>query len=102
MPRPRPLLTAVVIGAGAGGTLSINALLASERFELVGVADLRPEALDRVREQTGGSVPTFRSAEEMFETQPSDVVCVSTYAPSHLALTRSALSTGMVQGMLVE
>jgi predicted dehydrogenase len=102
MPLPRPLLTAVVIGAGAGGTLSINALLASERFELVGVADLRPEALDHVREQTGGSVPTFGSAEEMFETRPSDIVCVSTYAPSHLALTRSALSTGVVQGMLVE
>lgn len=102
MPRLTAPLTAVVIGAGAGGTLSIDALLASERFELVGVADLRPEARERVRERTGGSVPTFSTAEQMFQTQPSDVVCVSTYAPSHLALTRAALGTGTVHGMLVE
>jgi Na+/citrate or Na+/malate symporter len=33
-------LTAAVVGAGAGGTLSIDALMASERYTLIAVADL--------------------------------------------------------------
>ena len=37
-------LRAGVVGAGTGGMLSIKALEASERFELVGVADLSEAA----------------------------------------------------------
>jgi predicted dehydrogenase len=97
-----PRLTATVIGAGAGGTLSIDALLASKRYELIGVADLSAESRDRVTSKTGGSVATFANYEEMFVARPSDVVCVSTYAPTHLPITRAAVATGTVKGMLVE
>jgi predicted dehydrogenase len=99
---PASPLTATVVGAGAGGTLSIDALLASDRFELVGVADMSEAARDRVREKTGGAVPTFATYEEMLAQAPSDVVCVSTYAPTHLPITRAAVETGRVKGMLVE
>ena len=98
----RPRLTATVVGAGAGGTLSIDALLASDRYELIGVADLSAESRDRVVAKTSGSVATFASYEEMFEARPSDVLCVSTYAPTHLPITRAAIETGAVRGMLVE
>lgn len=95
-------LSAAVIGAGAGGTLSIDALLASDDFTLVAVADMSEAALARIREKTGGAVATYTSAEEMFAQSPTDVVCVSTYAPTHLPLTRGALAIPGIKGLLVE
>lgn len=96
----RPL-TAAVIGAGAGGTLSIDALIASDDFQLVAVADMSEAALERVRAKDPG-IQTFTSAEEMFAARPTDVVCVSTYAPTHLPLTRAALDIPGLSGLLVE
>ena len=92
--------TATVVGAGAGGRLSLKALAASPRFEPVGVADINADA----REEIAGAFPgvrTFASHEEMFEKRPSDVVCVSTYAPSHLPITLDALKRPL-KGLLVE
>lgn len=96
------LLTATVVGAGAGGTLSIDALIASSRFQLIGVADLSAESRDRVTTKTSGEVATFASYQQMFDECPADVVCVSTYAPTHLPITQAAVSSGTVRGMLVE
>ncbi|PZF79630.1 Gfo/Idh/MocA family protein [Jiangella anatolica] len=90
-------LTAAVIGAGLGGSLSIRALRESPRFRLVGVADVRAEALAPYADD----VATFTRHDEMIETCKPDVVCVSTYAPSHLELTRAALELP-VRGLLVE
>lgn len=101
-PLPATRLTAVVVGAGAGGTLSIDALMASDSYTLVAVADLSEASLARVTERTGGVVATFTSYEDMLREAPSDVVCVSTYAPSHLPFTRKAVEAGVVRGMLVE
>ncbi|GAA1918347.1 hypothetical protein GCM10009775_08650 [Microbacterium aoyamense] len=94
-------LSAAVIGAGAGGTLSIDALLASEDFRLVAVADMSEAALERVREKDP-DIRTFTSADEMFASTPTDVVCVSTYAPTHLPLTTAALAIPGISGLLVE
>ncbi len=66
------------------------------------MGDVRDEARERVRQRTGGAVPTFASAEELLDARPADVVCVSTYAPSHLELIRLAVASGSVRGMLVE
>lgn len=90
-------LTAAVIGAGLGGSLSIRALRESPRFRLVGVADVRAEALAPYADD----VATFTGHVEMLETCKPDVLCVSTYAPSHLELTRAALDLP-VRGLLVE
>lgn len=95
-------LTATVVGAGAGGTLSIDALLASDDFTLIGVADMSEAARERISEKTGGTVATFASAEEMFAAAPSDVVCISTYAPTHLPLTKAAVAIPGIRGLLVE
>lgn len=93
-------LTAVVIGAGTGGRLSISALLNSSAYELIGIADTDQAARGRIGDET--EVPTFSSAEDLFANTNPDVVCISTYAPSHLPLVRLALERLPVRGMLVE
>lgn len=95
-------LTAAVVGAGAGGTLSINALIASDHYRLIGVADLSEAARGRVTERTGGSVETFASHQDLFARLRPEVVCVSTYAPTHLSITEAALDIPGLRGMLVE
>jgi len=93
-------LTAAVVGGGAGGRLSLNALHHSERFELLAAADLRPEVCDGLREQFPG-LKTYPSHEAMFADCPTDVVCVSTFPPSHEEVTLAALELPL-QGILVE
>jgi len=92
--------TASIIGAGAGGQLSLTALAASKRFEPVAVTDLS----DGARSNTESDYPhvrTFASHEQMFEQCPSDVVVVATYPPSHLPLTLAALNLPL-KGIVVE
>jgi predicted dehydrogenase len=89
-----------VIGAGSGGTLSIRALAASPRYELVAVADLSEEA----RRRAGAAFPSLRTYAthgEMLAAHALDVVCVSTWPPSHLPVTQDVLAHPL-RGILVE
>ena len=75
-------------------------LHASERFNLVAVADISPQVCTAlVREYP--SIRTFSSHEEMFAASPTDVVCVSTWPPSHEQVTLDALHLDL-RGILVE
>ena len=94
-------LKAVVVGAGAGGMLSAKALMASPRFNLVGIADTSPQALARLDDVDFRDVCKFGSYQEMYSNVQADVVCVSTYAPTHLEVTQAAISVH-VKGLLVE
>ena len=93
-------LTASVIGGGFGGGLSLDALAASDDFELIAVTDLRPE-VSQVLEQKFSGLRSFTNHREMFAACPTDVVCVSTYPPSHEAITLDALELPL-KGILVE
>lgn len=93
-------LRAVVVGAGLGGTLSINALVASDRFDLVGVADVSLDSLRRFEDRIAG-VETNVDYQALFDSVRPDVVCVSTYAPSHAEITKAAVESG-ARGLLVE
>lgn len=93
-------LTASVVGAGSGGRLSMAALRASGHFELVAVADLDHDVCAAVETAYPG-VRTFTSHEAMFAASPTDVVCVSTYPPTHEAITLDALALHL-KGILVE
>ncbi|MCK1571208.1 Gfo/Idh/MocA family oxidoreductase [Bradyrhizobium sp. 174] len=95
-------LTATVIGAGHGGSNTINALLASDRYELIGVADMSEAARARVNDKTGGAVKTYAAADELLKASPADVVCIATFPGTHLPLTRDAVATGYVRGLLIE
>ncbi len=94
-------LRAVVVGAGAGGMLSAQALMASPRFSLVGIADTSPQALARLDGVEFRGVGRFGSYQEMYSQVQADVVCVSTYAPTHLEIAQAAISLP-VKGLLVE
>ena len=93
-------LTASVVGGGAGGRLSLAALARSERFELVAAADLNPQVCQALEQEYPG-LRTFPSHQKMFAACPTDVVCVSTYPPSHEAVTMDALKLPL-KGILVE
>jgi len=93
-------LTASVIGAGAGGKLSMDALARSDRFDLTAVADLRPGALEEISRRYPG-IRTYTDHKQMFREAPTDIVCVSTYAPSHESITLDALEMP-IKGILVE
>jgi len=95
------LLTASVVGCGIGGRLSLEALSISPFFRLVAAADLRPEVRPSL-EQAFPGIRTFASHEEMFAHCPTDVVCVSTYAPSHERVVLDALRLPSLKGILVE
>ncbi|AZN39971.1 Gfo/Idh/MocA family protein [Paenibacillus albus] len=95
-------LTAAVVGGGAGGQLSMNALHLSEKYELVAAADLRPEVCEKLKQKYPG-LRTYTSHTEMFEDCPTDVVCVSTFPPSHEAVTLDALAAlPQLKGIVVE
>ena len=84
-----------------GGRLSLEALRRSPAFDLVAAADLR----DEVRKDLERDFPelrTFGSHEEMFAQCPTEVLCVSTYPPSHERVVLDALQLASLRGLLVE
>jgi predicted dehydrogenase len=96
-----PALSASVVGGGMGGRLSLEALRSSPTFELVAAADLR----DEVRKALARDFPglrTFASHEEMLAQCPTEVLCVSTYPPSHECVVLDALNLAALRGLLVE
>jgi predicted dehydrogenase len=96
-----PTYTAAVIGGGLGGRLSLDALQASDRYTLVAAADLRPEVRASLEADYPG-LRTFATPQELFAAAPVDVVCVSTYPPSHEEVTLAALALPGLKGVLVE
>jgi predicted dehydrogenase len=93
-------LTASVVGGGTGGQLSLEALERSNCYDLVAAADLQPSICDQLKELYPG-IQTFSNHKEMFAQCPTDVVCVSTYPPSHEKVTMDALQLPL-KGILVE
>ena len=92
--------TASVVGGGAGGTLSLEALHNSDHFELVAMADLDPAVCQQAQHRFS-NLQTYTSHQELFASAPTDVVCVSTYPPSHEEVTMAALELPL-KGILVE
>ena len=93
-------LTASVVGGGAGGKLSMTALRRSDRFELRAFADLKPDVRDALTDQFPG-IRAYADHESMFADCPTDVVCVSTYPPTHEPIALDALQLPL-KGILVE
>lgn len=92
--------TAAVVGGGTGGKLSMDALAASDRFDLVAAADVSAEARDALGARYPG-IRLFSSHAEMFAACPTDVVCVSTWPPSHRQVVLDALRLDL-KGILCE
>ncbi len=92
--------TASVIGGGSGGKLSMGALTASPRFDLVAACDMNGEVRKGLEQRYPG-IKTYATHQELFRESPTDVVCVSTWAPSHKEITLAALELPLL-GILVE
>lgn len=92
--------TASVIGAGSGGHLSLRALAASKRFSIAAVCDIDPDKRERLRAEYPG-IKLYAEYSEMLRTDPTDVVCVSTWAPTHTEIALAALDVG-AKGLLLE
>lgn len=92
--------TASVVGAGMGGKLSIRGLVNSDRYQLRAIADWNVAAR-REAEGLAGEIQTFAGHQEMFARCPTDVVCVSTWPPSHLEVALAALEMPL-KGILIE
>ena len=84
-------LTASVVGGGMGGTLSMRALVASERFQLAAAADVRPEVCEALKEEFPG-IRTFASHTEMFAATPTDIVCVAGVSNAAVPSARACAS----------
>jgi predicted dehydrogenase len=93
-------LTLSVVGGGAGGRLSLDAAARSNHYELAAIADLRPEVGTELRGKYPG-LRTFTDFREMYRLCPTDVVCVSTYPPSHEEIAIEALNLPL-KAILVE
>jgi len=93
-------LTASVVGGGAGGRLSMDALAASPRFHLVAAADVSPDARKALTQRYPG-LRIYPDHTSMFRESPTDVVCVSTWPPSHEEVALAALALHL-KGILVE
>ena len=94
-------LRALVVGAGSGGRLSIGAVVADAGYELAGIADRSAEASAAAASDLAPGTPTFTDVRQALADLRPDVVCVSTWAPSHREVTEQALAVG-VRGLLVE
>ena len=93
-------LTASIVGGGTGGRLSLAALTASPYFEPVALADLRPEVC-RTLQETYPALQTFTDFREMLRRRPTDIVCVSTFPPSHEEVALEALKLPL-KAILIE
>ena len=92
--------SAAVVGLGSGGGLSLNALESSDRFDPVAICDVSPTAL----ESAGARFPQaarFTDPLALFAACPTDLVCVSTWSPSHKEIALAALELPLA-GILVE
>jgi predicted dehydrogenase len=95
-----PRLTAAVVGGGSGGRLSLAALHAAPHYELMAAVDMRAEVRADLEARYAG-LRTYASHQELLATCPTDVVCVSTWPPSHKEVALAALASG-VKGLLCE
>src|SRR5258708_40344445 len=93
-------LTASVVGCGKGGQLSLQPLAESEFYEPIAAADLRSEISDELQRKFPG-LRFFGDFREMFATCPTDLVCVSTYPPTHEEIAVEALKLPL-EAILVE
>lgn len=92
--------SASVVGGGAGGKLSMDALVASGRYDLAAAADLREDVRLALAARYPG-IRLFPNHSLMFAECPTDVVCVSTYPPSHREVALDALELDL-KGILCE
>ena len=85
-----------VMGLGVRGKTHLKALLENaERYEIVGICDIRPEVMDAVEEMFSLSVPKFTDVEEMLSQTRPEVFVFVTYPDLRLSMIELAVKYGV-------
>lgn len=89
--------TVAVMGLGVRGKIHIHGLLGNpDYFQIVGLCDLKQEALDRTAEQYHlEDVPQFYDAEEMLKTVRPEIFVFVTYPDMRLNMIELAIRYGV-------
>ncbi|MBR2569456.1 MAG: Gfo/Idh/MocA family oxidoreductase [Paenibacillus sp.] len=91
----------VIIGAGSMGRRQIATVNNAEGFDLCGISDLLPAALDLARQAGAPQDCCFTDTELMLDKLQPECAIVSTTADSHFTLAKLAVEKG-VRLLLVE
>ncbi len=94
-------LSAAVIGAGAGGLLSLRGLLGSDRYRVEAVVDWDATARARACD-LGDGIRGYPDLGSMLTECSPEVVCVSTYPGTHRSVVERVLELPSLRGILVE
>lgn len=109
---PRPLAAGLsadksyrvgIVGAGRQGIAQCQGVKSVKGLEIAGLADINSGQLQKALQQLGlPSQSGYESLERMVDNAgPIDLLCIATTAPSHIALGRVALQTG-IKNLLIE
>ena len=88
--------TVAIMGLGVRGKTHLKALLENaDRYEVVGICDIRPEVMDQVSDMFGISPAKYTNVEDMIaETKPEVFVFV-TYPDLRLSMIELAVKYGI-------
>ena len=88
--------TVASMGLGVRGKTHLKALLENaERFEVVGICDIRPEVMDDVSEKFGLNAAKFTDVEEMLSVTKPEVFVFVTYPNLRLSMIELAVKYGI-------
>ena len=88
--------TVAIMGLGVRGKTHLKALLENaERYEIVGICDIRPEVMDDVAEKFGLDVAKFTDVEEMLSVTKPEVFVFVTYPNLRLSMIELAVKYGI-------
>ena len=88
--------TVAIMGLGVRGKTHLKALLENgDRYEVVGLCDIRPEVMDSVCGMFGLDVPKFTDVEEMLAQTRPEVFVFVTYPNLRLSMIELAVKYGI-------
>ena len=88
--------TVAIMGLGVRGKTHLKALLENgDRYEVVGLCDIRPEVMDSVCGMFGLDVPKFTDVEEMLAQTKPEVFVFVTYPNLRLSMIELAVKYGI-------
>ena len=88
--------TVAIMGLGVRGKTHLKALLENkDRYEVVGICDIRPEVMDEVSKKFGLNVPKFTDVEEMLSKTKPEVFVFVTYPNLRLSMIELAVKHGI-------
>ena len=87
-------LRVLVVGCGNMGASHARAYHRLDEYELVGIVDARPEAVEAFNKSVNGNYKYFSDYSSALEELKPDVVAICTYPATHEPLAIQAMEAG--------